>query len=237
MREHHRPSPFRSLQQHLCRRLPCLRLLLACRQRRDVFAGIAERDQLAAIGQRDRVVETFRPAQCRQPFLSASTLKPLGIFDGSLALHKDESFPAPWTENSCSAPTATVSFARVLKSQTPRRGTGKCGSLNARIAASSFGMIEGFLWQLLRGKQYGAPPQSSHLRQAHRQSRARRWAFRGGWRGAYFWGDQVAPQTTAPTTQSRTCSKGSQRSPSHHVDGGSLAEILLVRSATRHARL
>jgi hypothetical protein len=56
-RQHCRPARLRDQEQRLHRRLPLRRLVLGLLKLRDVFAGILERDELATVGQRDRLVE------------------------------------------------------------------------------------------------------------------------------------------------------------------------------------
>jgi hypothetical protein len=51
-RQHCRPARLRDQEQRLHRRLPLRRLVLGLRKLRDVFAGILERDELAAAGKR-----------------------------------------------------------------------------------------------------------------------------------------------------------------------------------------
>ena len=65
----------------------------------DVFAGIHRRNELAAAGKRDRVLELAAPsAQWRQPFLSNTVRSPFGRRGGvspSAALHLGHGAPAP----------------------------------------------------------------------------------------------------------------------------------------------
>jgi hypothetical protein len=63
-----------------------LELLFGVRQALDVFGSIAQCLKRVAIGCADRIVESSAPiAQCRQSFLSASTLKPAGGLGGIAA--------------------------------------------------------------------------------------------------------------------------------------------------------
>jgi hypothetical protein len=75
------PPGRRDQDQSLHRRLPLPGLVLGLRKLRDVFAGILERDEFAAAGQRDRIIErpvpSFVRRQWRQPFLSNAVLKAL----------------------------------------------------------------------------------------------------------------------------------------------------------------
>jgi hypothetical protein len=56
------PPDCRYQDQRLHRSQPFWGFVLGLRKPRDVFAGILERDQLAAAGQRDRLVERSFPA-------------------------------------------------------------------------------------------------------------------------------------------------------------------------------
>jgi hypothetical protein len=53
---------FGNQDQRLDRRAPCQCVVLALRQLRDVVGGIAQGDQLTAIGQRDRIIKGVVPA-------------------------------------------------------------------------------------------------------------------------------------------------------------------------------
>ena len=60
-RQHRRPARRRDQDQGLHRCLPFRRLVLGLRKFRDVVAGILERDELATVRQRDRLVEGAGP--------------------------------------------------------------------------------------------------------------------------------------------------------------------------------
>ena len=60
--EHRRAAMLGDQDQRLDRGLPCRRVVLGFRQLGDVVRGVAKRDELAATGQGDRVVEGARRA-------------------------------------------------------------------------------------------------------------------------------------------------------------------------------
>jgi hypothetical protein len=64
-RKHRRPAGRRDHDQGFHRRLPFRRFVLGFGQRRDVGPGIPERDELAATGQRDRIIECPFPSAIR----------------------------------------------------------------------------------------------------------------------------------------------------------------------------
>jgi hypothetical protein len=88
-------AALRCTQQQFGRQHPLRLSLLRLGQAGDVAPRVAQRHQLPAIGQDDRIVEGAIPAQCRQPFLSTATLKPGGIRGGSVSLQSGHSASAP----------------------------------------------------------------------------------------------------------------------------------------------
>jgi hypothetical protein len=72
------------------------------RQLLNELPGIAERSQDPAIRELNRVVKVLFPAQCQQPFLSASTLKPAGMCGGSATLQTELGAPAATQPQACS---------------------------------------------------------------------------------------------------------------------------------------
>jgi hypothetical protein len=84
--------------------LPVGQVVLGFGQLLNVACSILKGDQLTAVRQFYRVGKGRRPAQCHQPSLSTSVLKPSGIRGDalcSLELHMGQSAPAPPQGQAC----------------------------------------------------------------------------------------------------------------------------------------